>query len=90
MKITKICFIVLILLKNIRLVDVMIKKECVSDTVLRVYSNKYKLVDKEGIIRNATKKYPIFIYKDFIDFVFECDEEIDPEFDKMMDEFSKM
>ena len=68
----------------------MMQKKKINSNVVGVFSDKYKLIDKNGHLWNATERHPILIYKEFVDFVYESDKEIDPYFDEVMDMFSKM
>lgn len=69
----------------------MIKMKQVNNNIVGVFSdNKYKLIDQNGRILNATEKYPIFVYKDFADFILESEEMIDSHFEEVMEMYSKM
>lgn len=68
----------------------MIQKNKVNNNVVGVFSDKYKIIDRNGHLWNATEKHPILVYEDFVDFVYESNEEIDSYFDEVMDASSKM
>lgn len=68
----------------------MIKRKRVNNNIVGVFSDKYKLIDKNGHVWNATEKYPIFVYKDFADFILESEEVIDAHFEEVMEMYSKM
>lgn len=68
----------------------MIKRKQINSNIVCIFSDKYKLIDKNGHIWNATEKYPISVYKDLADFVIESDELIDSHFEEVMEMYSKL